>query len=176
MVNQTCVWWTDLCHSGPVWQKLAAFRGPQKISQTFGESAFAKFREKNAIFVIFCDKALYLYIFATEMSLFQILIPQNTRLLWKYFGLGSGIAKIIGSRIGYPSDTARGPGAVPRGPCSVPQGPLVPSIEVLAACLEVPCAPCLNCVCELAQTHLFHFRVTNMQLMQLMAMVGTADN
>ena len=80
MVNQTCVWWTDLCHSGPVWQKLAAFRGPQKISQTFGESAFAKFREKNAIFVIFCDKALYLYIFATEMSLFQILIPQNSIL------------------------------------------------------------------------------------------------
>ena len=32
MVNQTCVWWTDLCHSGPVWQKFAAFLGLQKIS------------------------------------------------------------------------------------------------------------------------------------------------
>ena len=56
MVNQTCVWSTYLCHSGPVWQKLAAFWGPQKISQTFGERAFAKFRDKNAVFVIFCNK------------------------------------------------------------------------------------------------------------------------
>ena len=60
MANQTCVWWTDLCHSGPVWQKLAAFWGQQKISQTFGERAFAKFRDKNAVFVNFCDKTLYL--------------------------------------------------------------------------------------------------------------------
>ena len=53
MVNQTCVWSTYLCHSGPVWQKLAAFWGPQKISQTFGEPAFAKYRDKNAVFVNF---------------------------------------------------------------------------------------------------------------------------
>ena len=43
MVNQTCVWWTDLCLSGPVWQP-------------FGERAFAKFCDKNAIFVNFCNK------------------------------------------------------------------------------------------------------------------------
>ena len=33
MVNQTYFWWTDICHYGPVWQKLAAFWGPRKISQ-----------------------------------------------------------------------------------------------------------------------------------------------
>ena len=33
MFNQTCFWWTDICHYGPVWQKLAAFWGPQKISR-----------------------------------------------------------------------------------------------------------------------------------------------
>ena len=27
---------------------------------TFGERAFAKFRDKNAVFVNFCDKTLYL--------------------------------------------------------------------------------------------------------------------
>ena len=50
MVNQTCVWWTDLCLSGPVWQP-------------FGERAFAKFCDKNVIFlrqnfvvVNFCNK------------------------------------------------------------------------------------------------------------------------
>ena len=32
MVNQPCVWSTYLCHSGPVWQKFAAFLGLQKIS------------------------------------------------------------------------------------------------------------------------------------------------
>ena len=60
MVKQACVWGTDLCHSGPVWQKLADFWGQQKISQTFGERAFEKFRDKNAVFVNFCDKTLYL--------------------------------------------------------------------------------------------------------------------
>ena len=49
-----------LCHSGPVWQKLAGFWEPQKISQTFGECAFAKFRDKSAVFVYFGDKTLYL--------------------------------------------------------------------------------------------------------------------
>ena len=58
MVNQTYVWRTDLCRSGPVWQKLAAFWGPQKISQTFGERAFAKFHDKNAVFVNFWNKTL----------------------------------------------------------------------------------------------------------------------
>ena len=47
MVNQTCVWWTDLCLSGPVWQP-------------FGERAFAKFCDKNVVFVNFCDKTLYM--------------------------------------------------------------------------------------------------------------------
>ena len=60
MVNQTCVWWTDLCHSGPVWQKLAAFLGTAENLTNFGEHAFAKFRDKNAVFVIFCEKTLYL--------------------------------------------------------------------------------------------------------------------
>ena len=56
MVNQACVWSTYLCHSGPVWQKFADFLELQKISQTFGERAFAKFRDKNAVFVNFCHK------------------------------------------------------------------------------------------------------------------------
>ena len=46
LINMVNIWSTDLCHSGPVWQKLAAFWGPQKISQTFRERAFAKFRNK----------------------------------------------------------------------------------------------------------------------------------
>ena len=38
------------------WSSVAIFWGPQKISQTFGERAFAKFCDKNAVFVNFCNK------------------------------------------------------------------------------------------------------------------------
>ena len=102
MVNQTCVWSTYLCNSGPVWQKLAVFWGTQKISQTFGERTFAKFRDKNAEFVNFCDKNAVLVNFCNKNVTFS-----NTRLFWKYFGSGSGIAKNyrVGSGIGNPSDT-----------------------------------------------------------------------
>ena len=40
--------------------EVGSLSGKQKISQTFGERAFAKFRDKNAVFVNFCDKTLYL--------------------------------------------------------------------------------------------------------------------
>ena len=58
MVNQTCVWSTYLCHSSPVWQKLAVFWGTQKA---FGECVFAKFCDKNDVLVNFCDKNVFFW-------------------------------------------------------------------------------------------------------------------
>ena len=99
MVNQTCVWSTYLCHSGPVWQKLAVFWGTQKISQTFGERTFAKFCDKNAEFVNFCDKNAVLVNFCNKNVTFSNTrypkIPDysenilgRVRVLLKIIGLG----------------------------------------------------------------------------------------
>ena len=111
MVNQTCVWSTYLCHSGPVWQKLAAFWGPQKISQTFGERAFAKISRQKCSICNFLRKKLCIRKFVQQKChFFKYPIPKNTQLFRKYFGSGLGIAKNyrVGSGIGYPSDTVHG--------------------------------------------------------------------
>ena len=42
-----------LSHSGPGWQP---FWDRRKSQTTFGERTFAKFRNKNAVFINFCNK------------------------------------------------------------------------------------------------------------------------
>ena len=75
-------------------KRCLIIKRPQKILQTFGERAFAK--------LCICK------FLQQKCHFFKYPIPKNTRLFWKYFGSGSGIAKNyrVGSGIGYPSDTA----------------------------------------------------------------------
>ena len=61
--------------------KLSAIAHLQNFAK---KCSICKFLRQNFVFVNFCNK---------NLTFFKYPIPKNTTFFWKYFGLGSGIAK-----------------------------------------------------------------------------------